>query len=55
VSVVCAVPLALALALHGVGEYGAFAPGAALHTTEGVLGLLLLWAWWRDRAPITNP
>jgi hypothetical protein len=48
VSVLSASPLAVSLGLHGVGEFGVFAAGAVLHTTEGVLGLLLLWAWWRE-------
>lgn len=49
VSVLSASPLAVSLGLHGVGEFGVFAAGAVLHTTEGVLGILLAWAWWRDR------
>lgn len=48
VSVLSASPLAVSLGLHGVGEFGVFAAGAVLHTTEGVLGLLLVWAWWRE-------
>jgi len=48
VSVLSASPLALSLGLHGVGEFGVFAAGAILHTTEGVLGLLLIGAWWRE-------
>lgn len=48
VSVLSASPLGLSLGLHGVGEFGVFAAGAILHTTEGVLGLLLIWAWWRE-------
>lgn len=49
VSVLSVTPLALSLGIHGAGEIGVFAAGAILHTTEGALGLLLLWAWWRDR------
>lgn len=48
VSVLSASPLAVSLGLHGVGEFGVFVAGAVLHTTEGVLGLLLVWAWWRE-------
>lgn len=48
-SVLTCTPLALSLGLHGVTEFGVFAPGAILHTTEGVLGLLLAWAWWREK------
>lgn len=48
VSALTCTPLAVGLGLHGVGEIGQFAAGAALHLTEGVLGLLLLWAWWRE-------
>lgn len=49
VSVLTCSPLALSLGVHGTGEIGVFAAGAALHLTEGILGLLLLLAWWLDR------
>lgn len=49
VSVLVCSPLAIALGLSGVREVGTFAAGAVLHLTEGVLGLLLIIAWWRDR------
>lgn len=45
-SVLTCTPLALSLGLHGVGEFGQFAAGAALHTVEGALGLALLALWW---------
>lgn len=48
VTVVCTAPLAVALCLHGVSEVGTVAAGAALHMTEGVLGVLLVAAWWYD-------
>lgn len=48
VAVMCTAPLALALCLHGVGEVGTRAAGSALHMTEGVLGVLLVAAWWHD-------
>lgn len=48
VSVLTGTPLSTALALHGVQEFGKFAPGAALHTTEGLLGLALLAVWLAD-------
>lgn len=48
VAVVCTAPLALALCLHGVSEVGTSAAGSALHMTEGVLGVLLVAAWWHD-------
>lgn len=49
VSVLVCSPLAIALGLSGVREIGTFAAGAALHLTEGALGVLLIVAWWRDR------
>lgn len=51
VSVVSGVPLAIALGFLGVGEIGVFAPGAVLHLTEGVVGILFAvtaWRYWRD-------
>ncbi|GAA4097691.1 hypothetical protein ACFFOS_00805 [Nocardioides kongjuensis] len=45
-SVLTCTPLALSLGLHGVGELGQFAAGAALHTVEGALGVTLLGVWW---------
>jgi MFS family permease len=48
VSVLTCTPLATALAVHGVGEFGQFAAGAALHTLVGLLGLVLLGAWLAD-------
>lgn len=48
VSVLTCTPLAAALALHGIGEFGEFAPGATLHTVVGLLGLALLAAWLAD-------
>lgn len=49
VSVLTCSPLALGLGVGGIGEIGVFAAGVALHLTEGVLGLLLVIAWWLDR------
>lgn len=49
VSVLACSPLAVSLGVHGVGEIGVFAAGVALHLAEGVLGLLLVAAWWKDR------
>lgn len=49
VSVLTCTPLAVSLGVHGLGEIGQFAAGAALHVTEGALGVLLLAAWWWDR------
>ncbi len=48
VAVACTAPLALALCLHGVGEVGTAAAGSALHMAEGLLGVLLVAAWWHD-------
>lgn len=45
-SVLTCAPLGLSLGLHGVGEFGTFAAGAALHTVEGALALALLGVWW---------
>ncbi|MBM7520497.1 hypothetical protein [Nocardioides nitrophenolicus] len=45
-SVLTCTPLALSLGVHGVGEFGQFAAGSALHTVEGVLGVALLGTWW---------
>jgi hypothetical protein len=49
VSVLTCTPLAIGFGLHGITEIGVFAAGVALHTTEGLLGLLLAVAWWLDR------
>lgn len=51
VSVVSGVPLGIALGISGVSEIGVFAPGAALHLTEGVVAVVLAvtaWRFWRD-------
>lgn len=48
VAVVCTAPLAMGLCLHGVSEVGTLAPGAVLHMTEGVLGVLLVAVWGHD-------
>lgn len=55
VAVLTCTPLALGLGLHGVGEFSEFAAGAALHTVEGALGLLLLGAWWWSRRESRGP
>lgn len=53
VAVLCTAPLAIALCLHGVSDVGTLGAGAAVHMTEGVLGVLLVAAWsydgWRRR------
>ena len=49
VSVAAGVPLALALGVFGIGEIGVFAPGAALHITQGVVGIVLAVTFWRFR------
>jgi hypothetical protein len=51
VSVVAGVPLALVLGYNGIGEVGEFAAGAALHLSQGVVGIVLammFWRTWRD-------
>ncbi|HWJ83506.1 MAG TPA: hypothetical protein VNS55_14800 [Nocardioides sp.] len=45
VSVLVCAPLGLALALHGIGEFGEFPAGATLHTLEGALAVAFLAAW----------
>ncbi|GAA3823368.1 hypothetical protein [Nocardioides panacisoli] len=62
VAVLTGTSLATALAVHGVREFGEFAAGAALHATEGLLGVALLAAWLvdlhgrrRGPAPVTRP
>lgn len=49
VSILTCSPLAVGLGVRGVGEVGMFVAGAALHLTEGVLGIALFLAWWLDR------
>jgi hypothetical protein len=49
VSVAAGAPLAVAFGVNGVGEIGEFAAGAALHLTQGALGLALAALWWRAR------
>lgn len=51
VSVITGVPLALLLGYNGIGEVGEFAAGAALHLSQGVVGIVLavlFWRTWRD-------
>jgi hypothetical protein len=51
VSVVAGVPLALVLGYNGFGEIGEFAAGAALHLSQGAVGIVLavmFWRTWRD-------
>lgn len=55
VSVLTCSPLALSLGVGGIGEIGVFAAGVALHLTEGVLGILLVLAWWLDRRDRAAP
>jgi hypothetical protein len=47
VSVATGAPLAVVFGVRGIGEVGEFAAGAALHLSQGVLGLLLAAVWWR--------
>lgn len=48
-SVLTCAPLAIGFGLHGFTEIGVFGAGVALHLTQGVCGVLLVYAWWRDR------
>lgn len=47
VSVGAGVPLGLALGIYGLPEITKFGQGAALHITQGALGIALGVAWWR--------
>ena len=55
VSVAAGVPLALVLGVYGIGEVGVFAAGAALHLTQGVLGVVLGVTFWRARRDTRGP
>lgn len=51
VSVMAGTPLALVFGVFGIGEIGTFTPGAVLHITEGIVGIVLavtFWRYWRD-------
>jgi len=58
VSVATGAPLAVVFGWRGIGEVGKFTAGAALHLSQGVLGLLLAVVWWRawryGRAPASE-
>jgi hypothetical protein len=58
VSVATGAPLAVVFGVRGIGEIGEFTAGAALHLSQGALGLLLAAAWWRawryGRAPASE-
>lgn len=58
VSVATGAPLAVVFGVRGVGEVGEFTAGAALHLSQGALGLLLAAVWWRawryGRAPASE-
>lgn len=47
VSVGAGVPLGIAFGIYGIPEIGQFAAGAALHLSQGALGILLAITWWR--------
>lgn len=47
VSVASGVPVGVALGVHGLPEIGTFTAGALLHSSQGVVALLLGIAWWR--------
>jgi hypothetical protein len=49
VSVVAGSPLGILFALHGTGELGVFALGAALHMAQGAAAVFLLLIWLRAR------
>jgi hypothetical protein len=51
VSAAAGVPLALAFGISGIGEIGVFAAGAALHITQGLVGIALGMTYWRYRRP----
>lgn len=54
-SVLTCSPLAVGFGLHGFTEIGVFGAGVALHMSQGVLGLLLILAWWLDRRDTSRP
>jgi hypothetical protein len=49
VSVAVGSPLGILLGIRGIGEIGHFGAGAALHLTQGALGIVLLVTFWRAR------
>lgn len=49
VSLAASVPLAVAFGIAGFGEIGVFAAGAALHLTQGAVGVALAVTYWRTR------
>ncbi|MGQ0833085.1 MAG: hypothetical protein ACT4OV_15565 [Microthrixaceae bacterium] len=49
VSVAAGVPLGVSLGIYGLPEVGEFGAGAALHLTQGALGVALGVTWWRGR------
>jgi hypothetical protein len=49
VSVAVGSPLGIVLGIRGIDELGQFGAGAALHLTQGVLGIVLLVTFWRAR------
>jgi hypothetical protein len=49
VSAVAGVPLGVGLGLGGISEIGVFAPGAALHLSQGVVAIALAVIFWRYR------
>ena len=49
VSVAAGVPLGIALGVNGLPEIGQFAAGALLHTSQGVIAVLLALTWWRAK------
>jgi len=55
VSVGAGVPLGLALGIYGLPEITRFGQGAALHITQGALGLALGLVWWRAQRYSTGP
>jgi hypothetical protein len=55
VSTAAGVPVGVALGINGISEFGHFAAGAALHTSEGVVALVLAVTFWRAHRYARGP
>lgn len=55
VSVATGTPLAVGLGFMGISEIGVFAPGAVLHLSQGVVGIVLAALFWKVRRDTRGP
>lgn len=55
VSATAGVPVGVALGISGLSEFGHFAAGALLHTSEGLVALALAVTWWRAHRYARGP